>query len=135
MEQVKKSLCIECGLCCSGQLFNAVPLYGEETKLFDKKRQSNQFHLIPTRDITRTKHLIAYKTIYPCEHLQEDTKCNIYHKRPKTCSDFKCGILKAYEDDKLSYSSAINKIQEVKKIPHTIKNRLEKRELMTYPQV
>lgn len=135
MEQVKKSLCLECGLCCAGQLFNAVPLLEDETKMFDKKRIQENWWIIPSIEINTTKHITSYKTIYPCEHLQEDNKCNIYHKRPKTCSDFKCGILKAYEADKLSYSSAINKIQEVKKIPHTLKNRVEKRELMIYPQV
>ena len=135
MEQEKKELCLECGLCCRGNLFNAVPLYGDETKMFDKKRIQEHYWIIPSIEINTTKHTTSYKTLYPCEHIKEDNKCSIYHKRPKTCSDFKCQVLKDYEAGEIDYSSAINKIEEVKKIPHSEQNRRAARDLMVNPQV
>jgi Fe-S-cluster containining protein len=135
MEQEKKDLCLECGLCCKGSLFNAIPIHKSEEKLFNKNRIQTHWNLIPTRSINQTKHITSYKTVYPCEHLLEDNKCDIYHKRPHTCREFKCWYLGAYHKGKISYNTAINKIEEVKKIPHSQLNRLQKKELMLYPQV
>ena len=134
MEQEKKELCLECGLCCRGNLFNAIPLQGDETKLFDKKRIETHWWIIPTIGINTTEHITSYKTVYPCEHIKKDNKCSIYHKRPKTCKDFRCQVLKDYEAGKIDYSSAINKIEEVKKIPFSQQNRRTARELMVNPQ-
>jgi Fe-S-cluster containining protein len=133
MEQEKKELCLDCGLCCRGNLFNAVPLYGDETKLFDKNRIQTEWGLIHSITI-QTKHITSYKTVYPCEHIKEDNKCSIYHKRPKTCRDFKCQVLRDYEAGKIDYSSAINKIEEVKKIPHSQQNRITAKNLLVNPQ-
>ena len=133
MEQEKKELCLDCGLCCRGNLFNAVPLYGDETKLFDKNRIQTEWGLIHSITI-QTKHITSYKTVYPCEHIKEDNKCSIYHKRPKTCRDFKCQVLKDYEAGEIDYSSAINKIEEVKKIPHSQQNRITAKNLLVNPQ-
>ena len=89
----KQNLCIKCGLCCDGTIFQYV-------KLKEQEIINNQFHY----QIVKSGET---GMLQPCIHLKENI-CNIYHKnRPANCIAFKCKLLRAFEAGKISYIEAL----------------------------
>ncbi len=99
MKDNSENICIKCGFCCDGTMFNYAiitenePLetgYSFETSL-NKQRS---FRL-------------------PCKYLQ-DKVCSIYNQRPYTvCESFRCKLLRSVISDNVSYTDAIKTINEV----------------------
>ena len=94
-----KDLCGNCGMCCDGTLFPFFAINPEERYLFpsDKTGIAN----IPQR----------------CIHFDGCNGCKIYSKRPKTCSSYKCPVLRLYESGSITFNEAETHINVVKEDP------------------
>lgn len=88
-----KDLCGSCGMCCDGTLFPSFRIYAEEMDLFNTMSNT-----IPQS----------------CEHFEGCNGCKIYNKRPFTCQQYKCSVLRAFEDGKLSYEESLEFINPLK---------------------
>ena len=106
-----KNLCLECGLCCSGKVFEEMTVNLKESKYFKSA------NLIATDTSSK------YRVKFPCNNLQEGNKCSIYRNRPQVCIDYKCGVLKAYENGEMHWDTALNIIKAVKIKPSILKNK------------
>jgi len=126
----KKHLCLECGLCCTGKLFKRMIITPEESKYFkkDKKTLFKSIELIATDNGRKAVH--SYVKTQACENIQEDNKCSVYENRPQVCKDFKCGVLKSYENGEMHWNTALNIINGVKKIPWLSNDRRESLNIM-----
>jgi len=96
------NLCLSCGLCCNGLLFEDLPVIEEELIPFvelnpkPKKRGSGLY------------------LSQPCIAWKSDKGCTIYNDRPKVCREFKCKVLVKYENEELTYEQAMEKINFIK---------------------
>ena len=49
-----------------------------------------------------------------CMHFKGCDGCKIYEIRPKTCSNYKCPVLKSFEKGKISFEDSLKHIKSVK---------------------
>ena len=99
MSDSNQNICIHCGLCCDGTLFNHARIKENEPletgyafQTFNEKQRS--FKL-------------------PCSYLK-DTICSIYDQRPYAiCESFRCKLLRKVISENVSYIDAIKMINEV----------------------
>lgn len=100
MELVTPSeqLCLACGLCCDGTLFDLVKL-----EAGDDAPKLKALGLPVT--VSRGKAPIA-RFPQPCSALCEDRTCRLYQARPWQCRVFECGVLKEAKANRITFASA-----------------------------
>ena len=130
-KQPEKHLCLECGLCCSGKLFDTLEYGNDERQVFqDNNRIFERYEIIATDMGRHTRHFKTYSLVGNCENLQEDNKCSVYENRPKICKDFECGVLKSYNSGNMTLTTALNIINEVKELSLTNISRKNLRKII-----
>ncbi len=75
-------LCLYCGLCCTGAIFDRAALKSDEIRF--AKDHGLQYFTTGNREFAF--HL-------PC-HLYLNNKCSIYSNRPNACKRYRCDLLK-----------------------------------------
>lgn len=85
------SLCLACGLCCDGTLFDRVPLVEAELP-----QLASVLQVAPG----------AHHARQPCPAL-DGMHCRVYEARPLTCRRFRCLLLEAHEADEVSLAGAV----------------------------
>ncbi|MDQ8185375.1 YkgJ family cysteine cluster protein [Pelagicoccus sp. SDUM812002] len=93
-----EKLCLSCGMCCDGSLFDNVRLGGDEDPEYFKTLG------LPVKR-SRAKLPIAFVR-QPCPALCGDCTCRIYEDRPHQCRSFECGVFKDASSGKITYESA-----------------------------
>ena len=78
-----EALCLFCGMCCDGTLFERVSLSPAET-------------------VRLGKRVLAL----PCEVLTADHGCTTYEARPESCRRFICTLARGLEVGRLSLAEA-----------------------------
>lgn len=82
-------LCLACGLCCDGTLFEATALMaGEDGRLLAER----QAVFVSEKGTQRFQQ--------PCP-AHERGRCSIYDERPEVCRDFRCSVLTAVDSGAL----------------------------------
>jgi uncharacterized protein len=96
------SLCLPCGLCCDGSLFERARLQPGEIGLAAKLG----LILLPGN---------AQKPCFsqPCSAFKNGI-CNIYERRPDVCIGFKCKLLQKYENGQLGLPEALESVRRVR---------------------
>lgn len=106
------SLCLSCGFCCDGTLFDRVPLSeGDDVRI----RQ--WLHVAP-QDHHGTQ---------PCCAL-EGTRCRIYDARPRTCRRFRCLLLEAHDAGEVSEREARVIVDQVRQLRAALSTLLGERD-------
>ncbi|MFZ5439777.1 MAG: YkgJ family cysteine cluster protein [Myxococcota bacterium] len=90
------SLCVECGLCCDGTLFQRVPLAVDEAAR-----------------LPRALTLADGQLVQPCGAL-DGCRCTIYADRPSTCRTYACLVLTSLETGRISERDARGALAEVR---------------------
>lgn len=98
-EETAQSLCISCGLCCDGTLFDRVDLTPKDDFA---TLASLSIHPSDTVPPALKQCCAAYK----------HRLCSIYPNRPHACRRFRCALLKRFEADEISHSHALKVIRE-----------------------
>lgn len=89
------TLCLHCGLCCDGTLFNHVPLRRTEVEALErlgltvKERAEDGVPIL----------------LQPCAALKERC-CTVYADRPKACRRYQCYLLTALAEGEVSLEEA-----------------------------
>ena len=99
---ISQSLCVECGLCCGGMVFDDVELRDEHEAL-----------TVECLGLEVEEEDAAYFLIQPCRALK-GTHCSVYEHRPECCRSFECLLLKDYKDEKISKVEALDLVQQVR---------------------
>jgi len=94
------SLCLECGLCCDGTMFQVVPLEAGEAEAVAA---------CGTLGVHEGRTVIRQR----CGALGVDLKCGVYSVRPVTCRKFECAALVGLQRGELSETEAREVIGEV----------------------
>ena len=97
------ALCVGCGICCNGTLYDRIAVTPEEQGRlsglgfsFVQHEQETVFEL-------------------PC-HKESCGSCTIYEARPAICSRFRCGLLQAYQAGAISLDAAKSKQDEAREL-------------------
>lgn len=120
----EQSLCLSCGLCCSGAIFMRVSLEAVDNipALQAAGIEIRQKEVHNLNESGKSFRL-------PCVALRENC-CQIYEDRPANCRKFRCELLKNFERGEISWSDARQKIADVQQI----RKKLEKEISKTLPE-
>ena len=97
-----QSLCIDCGLCCGGLVFEDVELRDAEEAL-----------TMESLGLAVEEEEDGFFLVQPCRALN-GTQCRVYEHRPECCRRFECLLLKDYQQGTKSKAEALDLIEEVR---------------------
>lgn len=110
----EQELCIACGLCCDGSLFEFTPTRLEEQDGFEPA----EVGLFKLNDG-------GFAISQPCCHLHNKC-CEIYQAvRPAICGKYKCKLLKNFLRDEITFSAALELIETTLTQRDDIREKLE----------
>lgn len=104
-------VCVPCGLCCTGLLFDLAPLEEPELALAGKLR-------LP---LVRTPMYEAFRL--PCPR-QEGTLCGVYLERPKVCGSYECGLLQRYKAGEVPLDEALARVSRIRDAAADLRRRV-----------
>ncbi len=95
-------VCVACGFCCDGTLFDRVEVSSKEKERLQDK---GKFY-------TRSNGEIRMRL--GCQYLGSDGRCECYQKRPRKCRSYQCELLKSVEAGITSMQDAVNIVREAR---------------------
>ncbi len=113
-----EKLCLACGLCCDGTLFDGVQLEaGDDAK---KLRALG----LPVAH-SRAKAPAA-RFPQPCAALCADCSCRIYADRPAQCRVFECGVFKEAKAGRITLAAALRLVTQARRRADRVRRLLRK---------
>lgn len=107
-EKELSEICVGCGFCCSGVLYDQAPLENDEVDF--ARAIGLDVGPMPGTD---TRHL---KFKQPCPHLC-GTACSIYGKRrPKICSRFFCELAARFGRGEITQAESLGKVRKAQRL-------------------
>jgi Fe-S-cluster containining protein len=111
-ESSRSELCLSCGLCCKGLIFNRVAVRPDETEM----AEDLELHCFPSGD---GKFAIRL----PCP-LFKGERCSIYSNRFDACKKYRCDLLKRLIIGDLSLLESKRMVIKTKNIMSSISQRM-----------
>ena len=102
-----EQLCLACGLCCDGSLFDNVQLGRDDDARHLKALGLPVFTSRAQRPITLFRQ--------PCAALCADRTCRVYADRPTQCRAFECGVFKDAQAGRLPFATALRRVKQARK--------------------
>ena len=102
-----EDLCLSCGMCCDGTLFDLVKL-----EAADNAQKLKSLGLPIT--VSRGKVAVA-RFPQPCAALCVDRSCRVYPDRPQQCRVFECGVLKDAKATRITFSAALKLVKKARR--------------------
>jgi uncharacterized protein len=99
-DESAQSLCLACGLCCDGTLFDKAPLERNDE---DDKLLALGIEIISGQNGRALK--------LPCP-AHKNCRCTVYTERPTICRTFRCKLLKRFKANEISKTEALEIIRE-----------------------
>ena len=111
-----EQLCLACGLCCDGTLFDNVRLGPGDAA--PKLKALG----LPV-EITRGRTPV---TLFrqPCAALCADRTCRVYADRPGQCRAFECGVFKDAAAGRIAFATALRAVKHARRKADTIRRLL-----------
>ena len=111
-----EKLCLACGLCCDGTLFDNVQLgAGDDAKKLKALG-------LPVA-VTRGRTAITFFR-QPCVALCADRTCRVYADRPGQCRAFECGVFKDAEAGRIPEAAALRQVKQARRKADKIRSLL-----------
>lgn len=101
MSDALHRLCLACGLCCDGSLFEVVALDGLEVRR------------LAERGVRLEQRRGATLLAFPCTALK-GTCCQMYDERPKGCRAFECFVLRRLAGGGVSEAEALALVEQAR---------------------
>ncbi len=113
-----EQLCLACGLCCDGTLFDNVQLGAGDDA------QKLKALGLPVA-VTRGRTAVTFFR-QPCVALCADRKCRVYADRPGQCRAFECGVFKDAGAGRIALPAALRLVKSTRKKADAIRQLLRK---------
>ncbi len=111
-----EKLCLACGLCCDGTLFDNVRLGpGDDAR----KLQALGLPVAVSRSSPPITHFRQ-----PCAALCADHTCQVYADRPAQCRSFECGVFQAAQAGQISFAAAQRLVKRTRRQADDIRRLL-----------
>lgn len=102
-----EQLCLACGLCCDGTLFDNVVLQpGDDAKLLKASG-------LPVT-VSRGRSPVA-RFPQPCAALCKDRTCRVYAHRPTQCRTYECMVFKEHAAGTLDSAAALRMVKTARR--------------------
>lgn len=101
--ELESEICVSCGLCCDGTIFNYVAL--------KKRDHMEQYEKLNPK--YENDSLLFYQ---PCREFNCTSGCKIYAIRPSTCEEFRCHLLDELAAGHISRRGALDIIIKAKSL-------------------
>ncbi len=111
-----EQLCLACGLCCDGTLFDNVRLTPS-----DDAKHLKALGLPVT--VSRAQIPITFFR-QPCAALCADRTCQVYADRPVQCRTFECGVFKDAQSGQLTFTAALRLVKKGRRQAATVRQLL-----------
>jgi uncharacterized protein len=111
-----EQLCLSCGLCCDGTLFDGVQLEPGD----DAKRLKSLGLPVAT---SRARIPVA-RFPQPCHALCGDRTCRLYADRPRQCRVFECGVFKDLRAGRIELPAAVRLTRQARRRAEKIRRLL-----------
>jgi len=111
-----EKLCLACGLCCDGTLFDNVRLEPGD----DAKRLKTLG--LPVT-VSRGREPVA-RFNQPCAALCTDRTCQVYANRPKQCRTYECMIFKRMQSGELAPGTALRAVTNARRQANRVRRLL-----------
>lgn len=102
-----EELCLACGLCCDGTLFDLVKLEAS-----DDATKLKALGLPVT--VSRGKAAVA-RFPQPCAALCADRTCRLYANRPWQCRVFECRVFKDAKAGRITFAAALRLVTQARR--------------------
>lgn len=113
-----EQLCLACGLCCDGTLFDNVRLGpGDDAK------KLKTLGLPVSVSLAKTPVTFFRQ---PCAALCADRTCRLYADRPVQCRTFECGVFKDAQAGRIESASALRLVKQARRRADKIRRLLRK---------
>ncbi len=113
-----KQLCLACGLCCDGTLFDNVHLGpGDDAE----KVKALGLPVMVSRAQTS---IVFFRQ--PCTALCADRTCRVYADRPVQCRSFECGVFKDVRAGRIPFADALRLVKQARRRADKIRRLLRK---------
>ena len=113
-----EQLCLACGLCCDGVLFDNVQLGpGDDAK----KLKALGLPISISRSTTPVARFRQ-----PCMALCADRTCRLYTDRPLQCRSFECGVFKDAQAGRIEFAAALRLVKQARRRADNIRRLLRK---------
>lgn len=113
-----EQLCLACGLCCDGTLFDNVQLgRGDDAK------KMKALGLPVT--VSRAPTPVAFFR-QPCTASCSDRTCRVYADRPVQCRTFECGVFKDAQAGRIPFADALRLVKQARRRADNIRQFLHK---------
>lgn len=103
--RVLQAICLECGLCCNGDLFADVRLRAADSG--GRLAQLKRLHFAPDQNPERE----VKRLLQPCGFLEGCT-CRVYGERPVYCRQFECAVIRQLKAGRALWTSAPSQLSE-----------------------
>ena len=112
-----EQLCLACGLCCDGTLFDGVQLGpGDDAKKLKALG-------LPVA-VSRAKVPVA-RFPQPCSALCADRTCRVYADRPSQCRVFECGVFKEAKAGRITFTAALRLVKQARRRADHVRRLLD----------
>jgi Fe-S-cluster containining protein len=113
-----EQLCLACGLCCDGTLFDNVQLGpGDDAK----KMKALELPVAISRAATPITFFRQ-----PCTALCADRTCRVYADRPVQCRSFECGVFKDVQAGRITFADALRVVKQARRRADNVRRFLRK---------
>lgn len=111
-------LCLACGLCCDGSLFDNVRLGPGDDE--EKLKALG----LPVKWSRARKRVSFIRQ--PCSALCADRACRVYADRPAQCRAFECSVFKELQADRITLDAALRSVKQVRRKADKVRRLLRK---------
>ncbi len=109
-------LCVACGMCCDGTLFDLVKLEGD-----DDARKLKALGL----PVKASRGRVPIERFpQPCAALGPDRRCRVYADRPWQCRVFECGVLKDLKAGRIGAAAALRQVTRARRRAERVRQLL-----------
>jgi uncharacterized protein len=113
-----EKLCLACGLCCDGTLFDNVRLGPGDNA---KKLQALGLPVA----VSRARLPVTFFR-QPCTALCADRTCRVYADRPGQCRTFECGVFKDAQAGRITFAVALRRVKQARQKADHIRRLLRR---------
>ena len=99
----ESGLCLACGLCCTGALHRGVEVKAEHVRLVRSLG-------LAVEDVGGAQGFRL-----PCSLFLGD-RCTVYERRPPSCREFRCALLRKYADGRVDFETATALAREARSL-------------------
>jgi Fe-S-cluster containining protein len=99
-------LCVACGLCCDGTLFDLVKLEASD--------DAAKLKALGVPVAVSRGRVPVTRFPQPCAALCEDRTCRVYADRPWQCRVFECGVFKDAKAGRITFDVALRQVKKAR---------------------